>query len=108
MKTNELVSTQLDWAVAKAEGRKIESPNGGVYWPELCYFSPSTTWMQCGEIIGREGIRLHRSTNGIWFASMEQTPHQPISGETPLIAVCRCYVFSVFGTDIDIPEEIKP
>ena len=106
IKTSELTGAALDWAVAKCEGRRIESPNSDVYWPELCSFSPRQNWAQAGEIIEREGIRLHRSVSNSWWAGAEATPSTPVSGETPLIAAMRCLVTSKLGDEVDVPEEL--
>jgi len=67
-------------------------------------FWPSTDWSQGGPIIEREGIRLHRSHTGAWWAASEATPGAPISGPTPLIAAMRCVVDSTLGDEVDIPE----
>ena len=109
MKTSELTGAALDYAVAKCEGRRIESPSGGVYWPELCHFSPSTTWLQCGVIIGRERIQVSPHSHH-WSATLIHTDRGMVisqCGDTPLIAVCRCYVASKLGDEVEIPEELK-
>jgi len=76
------------------------------HWLPYYEFKPSTDWSQGGPIIEREGIRLHRSHTGAWWAASEATPGAPISGPTPLIAVMRCFVASRLGETVDIPEEL--
>jgi hypothetical protein len=97
MKTSELTGAALDWAVAKAIGE---------YKP-VAVPHYSTDWAQGGPIIEKEGIRLHRSHTGDWWAGAESEPHKPISGPTPLIAAMRCYVASKLGDEVDVPEELR-
>ena len=109
MKTSDLTGSALDWAVAKAE---VQEPvgsflDGVVAHPDYNKFYPSTDWSQGGPIIEREGIRLHRSVTGRWWAGPESDPHRPVAGPTPLIAAMRCFVASRLGDTIDIPEELQ-
>ena len=109
MKTSDLTGPALDWAVAKAE---VQEPvgsflDGVVAHPDYNKFYPSTDWSQGGPIIEREGIRLHRSVTGRWWAGPEFDPHRPVAGPTPLIAAMRCFVASRLGDTIDIPEELQ-
>jgi hypothetical protein len=76
------------------------------HWEVIETFKPSTDWDQGGPIIEREGIRLHRSHTGEWWASPEVDPHRPISGATPLVAAMRCFVAEVLGDEVDIPAEL--
>ena len=101
MKTSELTDAALDWAVTKAAGylRKqgdhwmvklpyVRARMNFVPGPRCC-FSPSTRWAQGGPIIEGEGLRLHRSHTGEWWAGTEADPHRPASGSSPLIAAMR-------------------
>ena len=113
IQTSELTGPALDWAVAKCEG-----PNSVA----ACYYvddlpvyldeaptpewKPSTDWAQGGPIIEREGIRLHRSYIGVWWAGPEPDPHRPVCGPTPLIAAMRCFVASRLGDEVDIPDAL--
>jgi hypothetical protein len=105
MKTSELTGLALDWAVECCEcgddgiNRCLLMSMGG-------RFNPSTNWAQGGPIIEKEGIRLHRSHTGDWWAGAESEPHKPISGPTPLIAAMRCFCCAKLGDEIDIPEEL--
>jgi hypothetical protein len=111
IKTQELTGPALDWAVAKCAGwdeylendlpvRYADADGQDIAW------SPSANWAQGGPIIEREGIRLHRSYIGDWWAGPEPDSHRPISGPTPLIAAMRCFVASRLGEEVDIPEEL--
>jgi hypothetical protein len=93
MKTSELTGAALDWAVCVVEGT---SPSRHTKY--------STDWSAGGPIIESDGIRLHRSHTGEWWASPEADPHRPISGTTPLIAAMRCYVASTLGDDVAVPD----
>ncbi len=121
MKTSELTGLALDWAVAKCEGMHVMMSRGGWFVfdadaysefrndyndSKLQMFRPSTNWAQGGPIIEKEGIRLHRSHTGDWWAGAESEPHKPISGPTPLIAAMRCYVASRLGDEVEVPQEL--
>ena len=104
IKTSELTGAALDWAVAKCEDFSVR-------WgfdddcPEY-----SSNWAQGGTIIEREGISLYLDTNNLWQANIfDGNPAvfgAGIEGSTPLIAAMRCYVASVFGDEIEIPDEL--
>lgn len=105
MKTSELVGPALDLAVAKA----WQSVSPAAYLLTTHAkggFRPSTDWAQGGPMIEREGIRIHRSLTGNWWAGSEAQPSRPLEGPTPLIAAMRCYVANQLGDEIDIPPEI--
>lgn len=94
IQTEDLIGEALNWAVSAAQGDSDVHPY-------------STNWSDAGPIIEREGIRLHRSHSGDWWAGPESNPHRPVSGTTPLIAAMRCYVASQLGDEIEVPEELK-
>lgn len=119
MKTSKMIGPALDWSVAKCEGvplvfkgRKWPTDGAGKFCgpfvASLCWdsYSPSTNWQMGGPLIEREGIRLHRSVTGQWWADLESDPHRPVAGPTPLIAAMRCYVASRLGDTVDVPEEL--
>lgn len=97
MKVSELTGAALDYWVAKCEGENYAA---------LDFYVPSQLWDQGGPIIEREGIRLHRSVTGEWWAGSEAEPQRPVSGPTPLIAAMRCHVAGVMGDEIDVPDEL--
>jgi hypothetical protein len=119
IKTSELIGPALDWAVARAEGKKVLSgPPIRVANIHKCLageyevskpYSPTTDWAIMGPIIERENINL------IWSEGypVKATIHRggPVwidsFGETPLIAAARCYVTSKLGREGELPEELK-
>lgn len=102
MKTSELIGPALDWAVAKCEGG---TTNPLAFTGEN-RSRISESWATCGPIIEREGIRMHRSYTGAWWAGSEAEPRRPIEGPTPLIAAMRCFVASRLGDEVDVPDEL--
>jgi len=98
MKTSELQGAALDRAVGKA--MKLQDP----YWHEGRCAWFSTDWAEGGPIIERERIDVLYEHDLRWIA----VPQKGIEsyGPTPLIAAMRCYVASVLGDTVDIPEEL--
>ena len=126
-KTKYLSNLALDWAVAKCEGW-IDDCNGWLYQATLQEvaegtYKPSTNWAQGGAIIERELITLDVATTDydeekdavvrlptpIWYAAMDTGDDEEIMmrGATPLIAAMRCYVCSVLGDEVDVPEGLQ-
>lgn len=131
IKTDELIGTQLDWAVATCEGysRLRENPHefnsklimndlrGEAVWFYQLKFS--SDWGLAGPIIEREKIEIVRGNDLIfpkgnekgelyeklWLASYHSG--RKFHGTTPLVAAMRAYVASRIGDEIDIPEELK-
>lgn len=129
IKTNELIGTQLDWAVATCEGLPIRYdpmnfgrafPEGGFWiWDDRGpigkrdyrligrQYCPSTNWAQGGPIIERERILLEPQIGkegcGNSWAALSLSGRCEF-GPTPLIAAMRCFVAGKLG---DIPEELK-
>ena len=103
MKTAELTSAALDWAVAKCERLDVSVLGDSVLlWigkDSNIDYEPSINWAQGGPIIEREGIALIPG----WTA---ERPGFSADGPTPLIAAMRCYVASKLGEEIDIPTEL--
>lgn len=100
MKASNLTGAALDWAVSKAEGLE--------YFSEFLY-TPSKSWEQGGAIIERENISI-TGTNFPWW-ECDQGWYAHIgdlyaTGDTPLIAAMRCYVASVLGDAVELPEKI--
>ena len=94
-KTSNLKWHALDWAVHVAMHGKCEG------YPEHHY---SADWAQGGPIIERERIELEH--DGFqWWARIRAD--EDFSGPTPLIAAMRCYVASVLGDEVDVPEELQ-
>lgn len=106
IKTQDLTHAALDWAVAKCEGRVNDAmPTSSDHIKDFM-FCPSTDWAQGGPIIEREGVRLHRSHTGAWWAGSEAEPQRPIEGPTALIAAMRCFVASRLGDEVEVPDEL--
>jgi len=98
MKTNDLIGDQLDWAVAKCEGREYDGA-----WVE----NFSSNWLLCGPIIEREKIAIEPGADAFdqpWYATINRSYG---GGPTPLIAAMRCFVTSKLGDTVEIPEELK-
>ena len=100
LKTNELTGAALDWAVAQAEGLDYFYPEIGPSQPDY-----STDWAHGGPLIEREKIELFIRDEK-WFAYSSNSTPEDFYGETPLIAAMRCYVASVLGDEVDVPEEL--
>ena len=98
MKTSELTEAALDWAVAQCEYVDVRYGFDD-NCPEY-----STDWAQGGPIIEREGIQLARLED-VWEAWVD-ADGVFCQGRTPLIAAMRCYVASVMGDGVDVPEEL--
>ena len=109
MKTSELTSAALDWAVAKCEGLKNKVEIEGVVWLVDAQgyisrnYNPSSNWSWGGPIIERE-LLLLRPHGLAWECSTGAINW--IKGPTPLIASMRCYVASKLGDTVNIPKEL--
>ena len=103
MKTSELTGAPLDWAVAKADGKREN--DFGWWWDN---YKPSTDWAQGGPIIERENIGLW-SEGYDWEAKIQIGSGQWLAewDEYPLIAAMRCYVASKMGDEIEVPEDLN-
>jgi len=112
MKTSELIGTDLDIAVMRANkldydiarygtitGR-VNYDEDGLGWTEI--YSPSTNWLQGGPIIERERIELRGDGDGGWIAC--DNIHPESYGPIPLVAAMRCYVTSVLGDEVDLDQ----
>ena len=125
VKVVEATQLQLNWLVAKVEGKDgvlhddgitrcivIAAPSG-VYKGT---YSPSINWAQGGPILERmfeQGLRLHNAEHmtgihdkNIMVASLD-SPNGFWFGPTPLIAAMRSYVASKLGREVEVPEELS-
>lgn len=121
MKVSELTGAELDYWVAKAEGRNIRSGAKRLYVSspggfDTCMedFSPSTLWFYGGPIIEREQITVEcwQDTDGrsgmrdvFWSASIHGSMKNEgregyEDGPTPLIAAMRAFVASKYGNEV--------
>ena len=122
IKTNELIGAQLDWAVAKCEGIKVQYQPGFITyseiqvlsdWDDALEYSPSTDWTQGGPIIEHEQIDTSHVNNDwqVWHAATNgktrtdgRKVRRVAGGPTPLIAAMRCYVASKLGDEVEVPN----
>lgn len=110
VKTAELTDAALDWAVARALGKRpslfIYQQTGRLA-PEHNY---STNWSQGGPIIEREKIDTFNQDNGfagaIKMATDQHLHPKPYFGPTSLTAAMRCYVASKLGEEVEVPDEL--
>ena len=111
IKTSELQGKALDYCVAVCEGWRWRKCDGK--YP-VDNYSPSVNWLQGGPIIERDCICTYASgacsvapkNPDYWVAEIlcteEMLTHY---GDTPLIALLRCYVASKLGDWVDVPDE---
>lgn len=128
VKTSELVGLPLNWAVAKSENyddqlrvfldELRDYGRTQVHDDEWTYYAPSTDWAQGGRIaecndIGFLPTEKHRGGQAKAFVytpsqhdlCLEDACSHTCFGPTPLIAVCRCFVASKLGDEVDIPDD---
>ena len=107
MRTSELTGAALDWAVAKCEGIGIGPRGFVVYYHEgePAMWQPSTDWAQGGPILQRHISELIDCGESGWEACCNGT--YGATGKTALEAVCKAYVASKLGDDVDVPEELQ-
>jgi hypothetical protein len=102
--TSELIGDLLDLAVAHAveQGKAFPLFVDGEPMSKGDY---STEWSQGGPIIERYGIELNRYA-GEWMATLVgRVSISEEQGPTQLIAAMRCYVASVLGDEILVPDD---
>jgi hypothetical protein len=111
IKTSDLTGNALNWAVAKCESLDCYIEDGVVHLKgqpfdtDWRYWLPSTDWAQGGSIIERNLITIFRHDEE-WFAHSQLSTPEDFHGDTPLIAAMRCYVASILGDTVNIPEEL--
>ena len=135
MRTKDLTGPALDWAVAQIVhaglrykyGEPVFSPTTKrTYQTEGLQqigvnYSPSTEWSQGGRLIAETNIALSPLPNGTWRAYAPEGTRLEIAlgrqmetfnwthkqeALTPLVAVCRVYVASRLGDEVDVPDEL--
>lgn len=111
----ELEGVALDWAVGKAAGFNVSLtmayPSDGkphmAPWDNdenrPCNYSRS--WKQCGPLIERYGMFMHKEDVIRWAArTIESLWHE---GKTPLIAACRAIVAAHNPSGfVEVPDEL--
>jgi hypothetical protein len=103
MDVNKLAGTELDVAVAIADGYPAEMRDGCVFfrgeWNRSVWYSPSEDWREGGPIIEREGITIQKMDyveldRTDWQASLDHFLRTAYAGPTPLVAAMRAFVAS--------------
>lgn len=117
--TSVLIGRALNWAVAKCEIQ--QTVDGGGYVNEwvleqhaLGAHTPDydSDWSLTGPIFQREEISVNRdSAIDYTWAAWTPAPLRDESeafgyGNTQLMAICRCYVQSILGDEVEIPESL--
>lgn len=114
VKTADLTSQALDWAVAKAEGKEVHVKGGGVFTIKeeecFCYgdgiYAPSEKWTQGGPLIDKHNVWLS-SEGDMRIASCWPHANNSITkGDTPLVAACRAIVMNKLGDEVEVPAEL--
>lgn len=122
IQTSELISTHLDWAVAKCQniGRTIKLGYGNIVLipssdvpDEEEIYTPSVNWEQAGKIIDEYKIgtvyvdgEWQAGINWEFFESNFYAYHKQ-SGPTALIAAMRSCVSKTLGDEVEIPVELE-
>ena len=121
IKVSELSGIALDWAMAKSEGHhtffesgwRCEIGDSGPHDIGMSGkygYSPSTDWSQAGPLIERCRVQLEPGSS--WIAKTDCgggfSRFAEVLGHTALIAACRAIVASVFGDEVEIPQELAP
>jgi len=120
IKVSDTTTLQLDWLVAKCEGKNgvlhddgitrciVIAAASGVYKGT---FNPAINWNIGGPIIEREGLSIQhmgddfenpwmsRRGDGHWEGGWA-------SGSTPLVAAMHCFVVSKLGENVELPNEL--
>jgi len=118
IKVSEATPIQLDWLVAKSEGKNgvlhddgitrcivIAAPSG-VYKGT---YKPSINWSQGGPIIERESISLVSPSATLtmyWTADIGTDRKFTQWDHDPLIAAMRAFVASKLGDTVEVPGEL--
>jgi hypothetical protein len=102
-KVSEASGPVLDWMVAKA------NQTAGLVKSDpmldcMSYFTPSTNWSQGGPILQNHISELIDCSDEGWEACCNGT--YGATGDTALIAVCRAYVASKLGEEVEVPDEL--
>ncbi len=106
VKVSEATKLQLNWMVAKALGLYILLHGNEVFVNGDLHedsYDPAGNWAQGGPIIEREKLTLSDCGGG-WAAGLCGTLNS--FGPTALVAVCRCFIVSRLGGEVEVPEEL--
>jgi hypothetical protein len=112
VKVSEATGLQLNWMTCKAAGMFAAYPKYGKGRKFLqmhrgnstAYIYPTTDWAQGGPILERHISELIDCADSGWKACCNGT--YGATGKTALEAVCRAYVASKLGDEVEVPEEL--
>lgn len=108
IKVSELNENQLNWAVFDLELNYADSVK---QWVKEAHqrgdhIQPYTTdWLRAGELIEKGKIVLAPNPSGGWIARSFMDANENY-GDTPQIAIARCYLSSEIGVVVDIPANL--
>lgn len=109
----------LDWAVAKCQNLRVYITPLGIVDADLVdmnvdgptSYSPSTLWFQGGPILDKQEItvdyRDSQTEARIWSPEKVDFFEAVAGKRQGLLAAMRCYVMSVHGETIYIPEILE-
>lgn len=129
VKTDELSGLHLDVAVAISIGGKITRPQDAQIYlngmHQLCgednkrysryVFSPSSSWSDCGELMESLSISCYQTSDPEtgkvyhWVGVGESgrpEKRRGMTAENPRVAICRAIVYSKFGSEVELPDEL--
>ncbi|MCI9802139.1 phage protein NinX family protein [Proteus mirabilis] len=114
IKTSKLKGLALDWAVGKAVGVDVRIGKEFVVDANNCVYSPSSSWVICGEFVDTYAIELINEmlSNDFghyqiaWSAICNYLQDDYYDGDTPQEAICRAVVMLGIGNEVEIPEEL--
>lgn len=119
IKISELEGAALDWAVGVATKTHITMwvPGGGRPGVSVfegsafgVYYSPSTSWSQCGPLIDSMNIFFDERWGQVMAWTRKGTAKRGIKtelGETRLQAACRVIVCAhTDGDTVEVPDEL--
>lgn len=121
VKTAELIGSALDWAVAKADGFRVQySRRMGLHCAEImrvsaaetfirmgCSYCPSTDWSQGGPLIEKYRVGIYCDYTPSEAITANVTGSGAVAtGETFLIAACRAIVAANLGDVVSVPAEL--
>lgn len=102
IKVSAATTLQLDWLVSKCEGLAV-GERATKWRGENCPHLYSTDWSKGGPLVQRHISELSEDPENGWTACCNGTW---AAGYTALEAICRAYVASKLGEEVEVPEEL--
>jgi hypothetical protein len=111
LKTSELTSRALDYAVCKAKGLDLRENPKGHWYVQVTdargAIPPySTNWTYGGPLVEKERLDLEYYDRDEWGSRERSKSTVNQYGSTPLQAACRAFVASVLGDTVEVPKEL--